>query len=128
MSIPRRRRRSLILIPVLAGAGLLAVAAHSSVTPRDTGTVCHSALPPQADDTLRLIGAGGPYPYRQDGSVFQNREGVLPGEPAGYYHEYTVVTPGSPNRGARRIIAAESGTDYYSSDHYATFDSIDFAC
>jgi ribonuclease T1 len=130
MSIPRRRPglRSLILIPALATAGLLAPAAHSSMTPRGTGTICHSTLPPQADDTLRLIDAGGPFPYPQDGGVFQNREGVLPGEPTGYYHEYTVKTPGSPDRGARRIVTAESGTDYYTSDHYATFDSIDFAC
>src|SRR3954467_2889460 len=130
MSIPRRRLglRSLILIPALAAAGLLAPAAHSSVTPGDTGTLCHSALPPQADDPLALIASGGPYPYPQDGGVFQNREGVLPSEPTGYYHEYTVVTPGSSDRGARRIVTADSGTDYYTSDHYATFDSIDFAC
>jgi ribonuclease T1 len=128
MSIRRRRPglRSLILIPALAAAGLLAPAAHSVETAR--ATVCHSALPPEADDTLRLIGAGGPYPYRQDGGVFQNREGVLPGEPAGYYHEYTVRTPGAPDRGARRIVTARSGTDYYTADHYVTFDSIDFAC
>jgi len=130
MSILRRRPglRSLILIPVLATAALLAPAAHSSVTPYATGTICHSALPPEADDTLRLIDAGGPFPYPQDGGVFQNREGVLPSKPTGYYHEYTVKTPGSPNRGARRIVTAESGTDYYTSDHYATFDSVDFSC
>jgi ribonuclease T1 len=131
MSISRRRPglRSLALIPALAAGGLLApAAAHSSVTPRATGTICHSALPPQADDTLELIGQGGPFPYRQDGQIFQNREGVLPGEPNGYYHEYTVVTPGSPDRGARRIVTAKSGTDYYTSNHYATFNAIDFRC
>ena len=130
MSTPRRRLglRSLVLIPALATAGLMAPAAHSSVTPRDTGTICHSTLPPEADDTLQLIDAGGPYPYPEDGEVFQNREGVLPAEPTGYYHEYTVETPGSPDRGARRIVTAESGTDYYTSDHYETFDAIDFDC
>jgi len=130
MSTPRRRLglRSLVLIPALATAGLMAPAAHSSVTPRDTGTICHSTLPPEADDTLGLIDAGGPYPYPEDGEVFQNREGVLPSEPTGYYHEYTVETPGSPDRGARRIVTAESGTDYYTSDHYVTFDAIDFGC
>jgi ribonuclease T1 len=130
MSIPRRRLglRSLVLIPALATAGLMAPAAHSSVTPRDTGTICHSTLPPEADDTLQLIDAGRPTPYPEDGEVFQNREGVLPSEPTGYYHEYTVETPGSPDRGARRIVTAESGTDYYTSDHYATFDAIDFDC
>src|SRR3569833_2493219 len=130
MSIPRRRLglRSLVLIPALATAGLLAPAAHSTVTPRDTGTICHTALPPEADDTLQLNDDGGPIPYPQDGEVFQNREGVLPSEPTGYYHEYTVEPPGSPDRGARRIVTAESGTDYYTSDHYATFDSVDFGC
>lgn len=130
MSTPRRRLglRSLILIPALATAGLLAPAAHASMTPLDTGTVCHSALPAQAGDTLRLIDKGGPFPYPEDGEVFQNREGVLPHEPQGYYHEYTVDTPGSPDRGARRIVTGEDGTDYYTSDHYETFDAIDFGC
>jgi ribonuclease T1 len=130
MSIPRRRHglRSLVLIPALATIGLMAPAAHTSVTPRATGVICHSALPPEADDTLQLIDEGGPFPYPQDGEVFQNREGILPAEPNGYYHEYTVETPGSPDRGARRIVTAESGTDYYTADHYESFDSIDFDC
>src|SRR3569833_4346412 len=115
MSIPRRRLglRSLVLIPALATAGLLAPAAHSSVTPRDTGTICHSALPPEADGTLQLIDDGGPYPYPQDGEVYQNREGVLPSEPTGFYHEYTVETPGSPDRGARRIVTAVCGLVFF---------------
>jgi ribonuclease T1 len=132
MSNPRRRLglRSLVLIPALAAAGLMAPAAGASTTlsPLSTGTICHSTLPSQADDTLQLIDEGGPYPYPEDGEVFQNREGVLPSESTGYYHEYTVVTPGSPDRGARRIVTAESGTDYYTSDHYTTFDAIDFGC
>jgi ribonuclease T1 len=131
MRISRRWTRvgPLVVVPALAAAGLLtAVAGHSPAAPADTGTVCRSSLPPQAGDTLRLITRGGPFPYRQDGQVFQNREGVLPGEPAGYYHEYTVPTPGSPDRGARRIVTAQSGTDYYTADHYATFDAVDFGC
>ncbi|HZE31277.1 MAG TPA: ribonuclease domain-containing protein [Actinoallomurus sp.] len=131
MSISRRRLglRSLVLVPVLATLGLLApAAAHSTVAPLATGTICHSTLPPQADDTLRLIDQGGPFPYSQDGQVFQNREGVLPSEPNGYYHEYTVKTPGSSTRGARRIVTARSGTDYYTSDHYVTFNAINFGC
>lgn len=129
MSTPRRRLglRSLVLIPALASAGLLAPAVHASVTPLGTGTICHSALPPQADETLQLIDEGGPFPYPEDGEVFQNREGILPKEPRGYYHEYTVETPGSPDRGARRIVTGD-GTDYYTSDHYTTFDAIDFGC
>jgi ribonuclease T1 len=127
MSISRRSLglRSLILVSALAVAGTLAPAGPVAA---QTGTICHSSLPPQADDTLTLIAQGGPFPYRQDGQVFQNREGVLPGEPTGYYHEYTVTTPGSPTRGARRIVTAQSGTDYYTSDHYVTFDAIDFTC
>lgn len=130
MSTPRKRLglRSLVLIPALASVGLLAPAAHASVAPLDTGTICHSVLPTEADNTLQLIKQGGPFPYPEDGEVFQNRESVLPQQPQGYYHEYTVKTPGSSNRGARRIVTGQDGTDYYTSDHYATFDSIDFGC
>jgi len=85
-----------------------------------------SSLPAQAADTLDLIHSGGPFPYRQDGTVFQNREGILPSESTGYYHEYTVKTPGSSDRGARRLIGGGSPvTDpqyvYYTGDHYASF-------
>ena len=131
MSISRRSLglRSLVLIPALAAVGLLApLTAHPTVATLATGTICHSTLPAQADDTLRLIEQGGPFPYSQDGQVFQNREGVLPSEPNGYYHEYTVKTPGSSTRGARRIVTARSGTDYYTSDHYVTFNAVNFGC
>jgi ribonuclease T1 len=83
--------------------------------------VSSADLPPEAQHTLDLIDQGGPFPYKQDGVVFQNREGYLPHERANYYHEYTVVTPGSPDRGARRIITGASGEIYYTDDHYATF-------
>ncbi|WP_309054867.1 ribonuclease domain-containing protein [Streptomyces sp.] len=93
------------------------------------GTVCSSDLPAQAHDTLRLIEAGGPFPYRQDGSVFQNRERLLPAQNSGYYHEYTVKTPGTSTRGARRIVTGSAEReDYYTADHYASFDLIDHAC
>jgi ribonuclease T1 len=78
-------------------------------------------LPKQARDTLALIDRGGPFPYRQDGVVFQNRERRLPRQPSGYYHEYTVKTPGSPDRGARRIVTGSRGEFYYTADHYDTF-------
>ena len=89
-----------------------------------------SSLPPEAAETLDLIHAGGPFPYDQDGTVFQNREGLLPSEPSGYYREYTVPTPGSDDRGARRIVAGGTQlTDpdiaYYTGDHYASFCTID---
>ena len=80
-------------------------------------------LPPEAADTLALIRSGGPFPHRQDGGVFQNRERRLPSQPRGYYREYTVDTPGSRDRGARRIVA---GGDppvefFYTDDHYGSF-------
>ena len=84
-------------------------------------TVTPAQLPPQARRTLALIAQGGPFPYQQDGAVFQNRERHLPRQPNGYYHEYTVETPGSADRGARRIITGESGEIFYTADHYDTF-------
>lgn len=89
--------------------------------PPGMSTVRAGQLPPEAQQTLRLIDAGGPFPYRQDGTVFGNREGRLPKQKNGYYREYTVDTPGSADRGARRIIAGSPGERYYTSDHYATF-------
>ena len=71
--------------------------------------------------TLALIDAGGPFPYRQDGTVFSNREGLLPAEPHGYYHEYTVPTPSSPDRGARRLVTGAESEAYYTDDHYRSF-------
>lgn len=76
-------------------------------------------------DTLALIDAGGPFPHDQDGATFQNREGLLPEEPSGYYREYTVETPGSEDRGARRLVIGEEGETYYTSDHYSSFVPID---
>lgn len=80
-------------------------------------------LPPEARQTLALIKRGGPFPHRQDGVVFQNREHRLPPEPNGWYHEYTVETPGASNRGTRRIITGGTPpSDYwYTDDHYETF-------
>jgi guanyl-specific ribonuclease Sa len=80
-------------------------------------------LPPEARDTLALIESGGPFPYRQDGATFQNREHRLPERERGYYREYTVDTPGSPDRGARRIIAGGDPPDefFYTDDHYGSF-------
>lgn len=82
-------------------------------------------IPSEAWDTLDLIFAGGPFPYRQDDSIFQNREGLLPSKPRGYYREYTVETPGSRDRGARRIVAGENGELYYTDDHYESFSWIE---
>ena len=80
-----------------------------------------AALPPEAAETLTLIDAGGPFPHRQDGAVFENREGILPDAADGTYHEYTVETPGSPDRGARRIVIGDQGEAYWTDDHYDSF-------
>ncbi len=82
-------------------------------------------LPAQAKETLELIRAGGPYPYpRNDDQTFGNREGLLPKKSTGYYKEYTVVTPGSQDRGERRIIKGAGGELYYTADHYQSFRRI----
>ncbi|MDX3239336.1 ribonuclease domain-containing protein [Streptomyces sp. ME03-5709C] len=87
-------------------------------------TVALASLPPEARDTLRLIDAGGPFPYAKDGTVFGNIEGLLPAHPRGYYHEYTVPTPGAADRGARRIVTGSSGEAYYTDDHYRSFKAV----
>ncbi|GGZ88004.1 ribonuclease domain-containing protein [Streptomyces subrutilus] len=82
------------------------------------------ALPQQAREVLALIDKGGPYAYRQDGTVFGNFEKVLPKQKRGYYHEFTVRTPGERDRGARRIVTGEGGEFYYTDDHYDTFKAV----
>lgn len=105
-------------LPAMARSGLPAGA-----------TVEFSTLPPQARETHQLILAGGPFPYRKDGSVFGNRERLLPQQGRGWYREYTVKTPGSPDRGARRIVCGGTRPTapeacYYTADHYASFRRI----
>jgi ribonuclease T1 len=81
-------------------------------------------IPAEARETLALIKAGGPFPYKQDSRVFSNREGLLPKQKRGYYREYTVKTPGARDRGARRIVAGRAGEYYYTDDHYRSFRRI----
>jgi ribonuclease T1 len=122
---------------VVALAGVLCAFAASSAAiargPVDAmPEVAAADLPPEARGTLALIKRGGPFPYRRDGTVFRNFEKRLPERPRGYYREYTVPTPGAPDRGARRIVAGAgpqgdartSGEYYYTPDHYATFRRI----
>jgi len=130
----RLLHRLLVLFLVL-GLGMVACAREDPAHGADLeeiDTVALDALPPQAQDTLALIRQGGPFPYRKDGSVFGNRERRLPPRPRGYYTEYTVPTPGSPDRGARRIVAgkgitgdpATSDEYYFTDDHYRSFRRI----
>lgn len=130
MRFPPRATRigaaAALLSALLVGGTVSATTADAAAS---VGSICYSDLPSQAYDTLDLIDQGGPFPYSQDGVVFSNREGVLPKHSSGYYHEYTVKTPGSSTRGARRIVTGKAyEEDYYTSDHYATFDLIDFGC
>ena len=92
-------------------------------------TVALATLPSQARETRRLISTGGPFPYEKDGTVFRNRERLLPAEARGFYREYTVKTPGLKHRGARRIVCggrelASPLNCYYTADHYASFQRI----
>ncbi len=112
--------------PSLTGA-----APAPTPVPDSGGSAGRPALPPflpeQARQTIALIQRGGPFPHRQDGSVFGNREQRLPPRPRGYYREYTVDTPGAGNRGARRIVTGGTPPTgwFYTDDHYETFRSFD---
>lgn len=92
-------------------------------------SVALASLPAQAQTTERLIRAGGPFRHAKDGTVFGNRERILPSRKRGFYREYTVETPGSRDRGARRIVCggavpAQPEACYYTDDHYASFRRI----
>ena len=92
------------------------------------GTIALADLPVQGRKTYALILEGGPFPYDKDGSVFGNREKILPANKRGYYREYTVRTPGARNRGARRIVCGGKPqvpvACYYTGDHYSSFREI----
>ncbi|TGN76513.1 ribonuclease [Streptomyces bauhiniae] len=131
MRFPPRTTRigaaAALLSALLVGGTVSATTADAATA--SVGSICYGSLPSQAHDTLDLIAQGGPYPYSQDGVVFQNREGVLPSQSSGYYHEYTVKTPGDSTRGARRIVTGQrTQEDYYTSDHYATFNLVNYGC
>ena len=120
----------LLGVVIIAASGLLSrgivpapavssAEAHRPFSP----TPGRADLPREALDTVAAIRRGGSFRYERDGTVFQNRERRLPQQPSGYYREYTVETPGSSDRGARRIVAGGQPPEvfYYTDDHYATF-------
>lgn len=116
------------IVLVAAAAATMAVLGPWTPTPESTlsGTVAFSALPAEARSTHALIRSGGPFPYSKDGTVFGNRERLLPSRKRGDYREYTVPTPQSRDRGARRIVCAGTvpavpEACYYTDDHYASF-------
>jgi ribonuclease T1 len=119
---------------LLAGAALMTSLAaptpSAARAPADAlPTVTLAALPPPARETHQRILSGGPFPYAKDGTVFFNRERLLPSQPRGWYREYTVRTPGASNRGAQRIVCGGTVPTapqacYYTADHYASFARI----
>jgi ribonuclease T1 len=117
--------RSLNRIAALALlAALLAPPALARNDNASANEIAVAALPREAQQTLQSIKRGGPFGYERDGVVFGNYERRLPSRQRGYYREYTVPTPGSPDRGARRLIAGTAGDVYYTADHYATFRQV----
>jgi ribonuclease T1 len=106
------------------GGGFSGGGREGDADPTDLPRVALTELPPEAAQTVDLIQAGGPFPYDRDGVVFENREGLLPDKSSGYYHEYTVPTPGASDRGARRIIVGSGGELYWTDDHYRSFERI----
>lgn len=130
-------RRTLAILAVGIAVAVVAtlaalVVSHDSAARDARGPASNEILlrelPREVRETLELIRAGGPFPYRKDGTTFQNRERLLPLQPRGYYTEYTVRTPGSRDRGARRVVAGgdprTSGEYWYTEDHYRSFRRI----
>lgn len=135
-SVPssNRLRRALhkwgLTVAVVSGLAAGAVVQAKSPSPPDSAAaVALSSLPSQAQATHRLILSGGPFPYSKDGTVFGNRERLLPAQARGYYREYTVKTPNSRDRGGRRIVCGgkpptQPEACFYTDDHYASFKRI----
>ncbi|HSI51996.1 MAG TPA: ribonuclease [Ideonella sp.] len=110
----------------LAGSGAALAREPMVVTADSLGTVSLASLPPEAQQTERLVRAGGPFPFDKDGVTFGNRERRLPSQARGYYREYTVPTPHAKNRGARRLVCGgrqpqQPEACFYTDDHYASF-------
>lgn len=117
-----------VVIWFMSGQGDEATAPNTTApavaVPAGFDTVAVAELPPEARATLELIDAGGPFPYDEDDEVFQNREGLLPSQDQGYYREFTVETPGSDDRGPRRLVTGEEGEIFYTEDHYDSFRAV----
>jgi ribonuclease T1 len=138
VKIPPHTKKRLIggavtaAICAVCAVGYAAVDNQGAINAEALDAVCVTDLPDEVDATIADIADGEPYAYDEDGTVFQNREGVLPGQDTGYYHEFTVETPGLDHRGAKRIVTggeiADQVDDYYTDDHYRSFRVIDYAC
>ena len=119
-------RFAILLVAALCAATIVSpLPVHArNEAPAAGKEIAVAALPREARQTLQIIRRGGPFPFERDGVVFGNYERLLPTKSRGYYHEYTVATPGAQNRGARRIISGKDGEYYYSDDHYRSFKRI----
>lgn len=127
-AVARQRWISMLMGFILLACTFLVHAKPSEGT-SSLATVVVSEMPREAQDTYQAIQKGGPFPYEKDGTVFGNREGLLPRHARGYYREYTVRTPGVRTRGARRIVCGgevptRPKACYYTQDHYASFRMI----
>ena len=136
-SIPLMRC-SIKSVASIALAVSVGVASLSTMTPtiakgpasyQRNESVSVAELPPQGQGIVSLIYQGGPFRYEKDGTVFGNRERLLPNKDRGFYREYTVKTPGERTRGARRIVCGglkptTPDACYYTDDHYASFRKI----
>jgi len=116
-----------LLVALTAGAQAREWFGNRAGTPAQE-TVALTELPVQGQRTYGAILNGGPFRHEKDGTVFGNRERLLPQERRGHYREYTVDTPGSRDRGARRIVCGGERTTpsvcWYTADHYASFRRI----
>lgn len=115
-----------VLAAVLGTIAVQARAPNATISGSSAASVVVTGLPSQGQDVMHQIRQGGPFRYDKDGSVFGNRERLLPGEKRGYYREYTVPTPGLGHRGARRIVCGgfkprTPEACYYTEDHYSSF-------
>ncbi|MDR3081089.1 MAG: ribonuclease N [Streptomyces sp.] len=126
-SVPRLFAGLFLCLSVLLSGCSTKATGTSAPAPSWAGhmaTIRESQLPAEARHTLALIDKGGPFPYARDGVVFGNLERLLPRHPRGYYHEYTVKTPGSRDRGPRRIVTGQGGEFFYTEDHYNSFRAV----
>lgn len=126
---PQRRKVLTLLVTALVVVALWWVQQQESSPDSNKGAgglpiIQVADLPAEAVETLELIDSGGPFPYDRDGVTFENREEILPQHSDGYYQEYTVPTPGSDDRGARRIVTGSADEFYWTDDHYSSFSRI----
>ena len=117
-----------VLVGVLLGFLALGAQAKGPTAADPTAPIALADLPVQGVQVHALVMQGGPFAYDKDGSVFGNRERLLPSQKRGYYREYTVPTPGASNRGARRLVCGgppkTPDACFYTADHYASFRRI----